>query len=83
MRIVLQQKATGEYFHDIGSWTRDSAEAMDFLSSTAAIEFCQVNRLTDLQLVLKFEEHKYDIVIPVTSPEQIGEPAAQTAQPPT
>ena len=76
MRIVLQQKGTGLYFRDIESWTRDSAEAMDFLSSTAAIEFCNANRLNDLQLVLKFDEHRYDIVIPVGDREQFGDRAA-------
>ena len=65
MRILLQQKATSLYFKDIGSWTRLSLEAMDFLSSTAAIDFCAVNKLSGIQLVLKFDEQKYDIVLPV------------------
>jgi hypothetical protein len=69
MRIVLQQKDTGEYFRDVGSWTRNSREAMDFLSSTVALQFCAANHLTDLHLVFKFEEQKYDIVIPVNRPE--------------
>jgi len=38
---------------------------MDFLSSTAAIDFCVINKLSDIHLVLKFEEQKYDIVLPV------------------
>jgi hypothetical protein len=65
MRIVLQQKETGLYFKDIEAWSRNSAEAMDFLSSTAAIDFCVANKLSGIQLVLKFDEQKYDIVLPV------------------
>ena len=65
MRILLQQKETGLYFKDIDSWTRESSGAMDFLSSTAAIDFCVLNKITDVQLVLKFDEQKYDIVLPV------------------
>ncbi len=65
MRILLQQQATGLYFKDIGSWTRISLEAMDFVSSTAAIDFCAVNKLSGIQLVLKFAEQQYDIVLPV------------------
>jgi hypothetical protein len=65
MRIILQQKETGLYFKDIDSWARDSSEAMDFLSSTAAIDFCVSNKLSGVQLVLKFEEQQYDIVLPV------------------
>jgi hypothetical protein len=67
MRIVLQQKETGLYFKDLGSWARESSEAMDFLSSTAAIDFCITNKLTDVQLVLKFDEQRYDIVMPVVT----------------
>jgi hypothetical protein len=65
MRIVLQQKETGLYFKDVGSWVRNSVEAMDFVSSSAAIDFCVLNKLNDVQLVFKFEEQQYDIVLPV------------------
>ena len=65
MRILIQQKESGLYFRDIDSWTRDAAEAMDFLSSTSAIDFCVTNRINGVQLVLKFEEQRYDIVLPV------------------
>jgi hypothetical protein len=65
MRILLQQKETGLYFKDIDAWSREPAEAMDFLSSTSAIDFCVLNKISDVQLVLKFEEQQYDIVLPV------------------
>ena len=65
MRILIQQKETGLYFKDIDAWTRNPAEAMDFLSSTSAIDFCVMNKISSVQLVLKFEEQRYDIVLPV------------------
>jgi hypothetical protein len=65
MRILVQQKTTGLYFKDINAWARTSAEAMDFVNSSAAIDFCVANKLGDMQVVLKFEEHQYDIVLPV------------------
>lgn len=65
MRILLQQKDTGLYLKDDGAWVRQSAEAMDFVSSTAAIDFCVLNKVRGVQLVLKFEEQSYDIVLPV------------------
>jgi hypothetical protein len=65
MRILIQQKETGLYFKDINAWTRESGEAMDFLSSTSAIDFCVTNKIAGVQLVLKFEEQHYDIVLPV------------------
>ncbi len=75
MRILLQQKETGLYFKDIESWTRNTSEAMDFLSSTAAIDFCVSNKLKGVQLVLKFEEHQYDIVLPVITTQPPAQPA--------
>lgn len=67
MRILVQQKDSGFYFKDIGDWTRNPAEAMDFLSSTAAIDFCVSNKIARIQLVLKFEEQQYDIVLPLSN----------------
>jgi len=65
MKILLQQKESGLYFRDVGAWDPDPAQAMDFLSSTSAIDFCVANKINGVQLVLKFEEQRYDIVLPV------------------
>jgi hypothetical protein len=78
MRILVQQKETGLYFKDIDSWTRESADAMDFVSSTAAIDFCVTNKLKAVQLVLKFEEHRYDIVLPVSAVQSSRDRSADT-----
>jgi hypothetical protein len=64
MRILLQQRDTGLYFGDINAWCADPSDAMDFVSSTKAIEFCSVNNLDAVQVVLKFEDEKYEIVLP-------------------
>ncbi|SPE62369.1 conserved hypothetical protein [Verrucomicrobia bacterium] len=71
MRIFVQQKETGLYFKDITAWVPNTSDAMDFVSSTAAIDFCVANKLRDVQLVLKFEEEKYDIVMPMVP---LGQP---------
>jgi hypothetical protein len=76
MRILLQEKQTGLYLQGVQSWVRRSAEAMDFVSSTAAIDFCMNHHLHSMQLVLKFEEHPYDIVMPV---QPTAEPASLSA----
>lgn len=65
MRILVQRTDSGLYFKDIQSWAVDHTEAMDFVSSTAAIDFCVANQLKDVHLVLKFDEQRYDIVMPV------------------
>ena len=65
MRILIQKKETGLYFKDIQSWTPSAVEAMDFLSSTSAIEFCVANKIKGVHLVLKFEEEHHEIVLPL------------------
>ena len=67
MRILLQQKDTGLYVKDVGDWTREPGEAMDFVSSTKAIDFCVANKIAEVQLVLKFEEQLHDIVLPMVT----------------
>ena len=80
MRILLQQKETGFYFRDINSWVRNTSEAMDFVSSAAAIDFCVTNNLSGMQLVLKFADQNYDIVMPVKPlPEYRQQPSGESA----
>ena len=65
MRILLQQKNTGLYFKDRDAWVANATEATDFLCSTKAIAFCMANKISDVQLVLKFDEQHYAIVMPM------------------
>lgn len=63
MRVLLQQKNSGLYVRADGVWTGSVLEAYDFLSSSQAIDYCLVRRLSGLQLVLKFDEQNHDIVL--------------------
>ncbi len=67
MRILLQEKATGLYFEAVGHWTPEPKDARDFLSSVKAIDYCVTNRISGVQLVLKFEEQLHDIVLPMVT----------------
>ncbi len=42
---------------------------MDFVSSTVALDFCARNKLTEVQIVLKFDGEKFDIVLPPAPPQ--------------
>jgi hypothetical protein len=65
MKVLLQHKESGLYLKDIGVTTHDTLEAMEFLSSTQAIEFCASHKIADMQIVLRFQEQHYDIVLPM------------------
>lgn len=66
MKVLLQHKDSGLYLKEAGVTTSDRAEAMDFLSSTQAIDFCATRRITGMQIVLRFDEQHFDIVLPMT-----------------
>jgi hypothetical protein len=74
MRILLQQKDTGLYFKELDSWVRQHTGAMDFVSSTAALDFCKRNKLAGVQMVLKFEEQSYELVLPVMAARDLPGP---------
>ncbi len=76
MRILLQQKKTGLFFGNVGEWVSGSFEAMDFVSSSRAIQFCVANRLSGVQLVFKFEDQPYEIVCQMTSVARASVPAS-------
>lgn len=65
MKVLLQHKESGLYLKDIGLTTPSVADAMDFLSSTQAIEFCASHKIVGMQIVLRFDEQHYDIVLPM------------------
>ncbi|MBC8096901.1 MAG: hypothetical protein H7Y43_13930 [Akkermansiaceae bacterium] len=65
MKVLLQHKESGHYLKDAGVTTRDSSDAMDFLSSTQAIEFCARHKIIGMQIVLRFHEQHFDIVLPM------------------
>ena len=42
---------------------------MDFISSSAALDFCARNNVAGVQIVLKFDREKFDIVLPPVPPQ--------------
>jgi len=68
MKILLQNCATREFLKSLGSWTNDAGEAMEFKSSSEALDFCFLHRpeLGEIQIVMKFSDGQYDMAFPVT-----------------
>lgn len=65
MKVLLQHTESGLYFKEIGITTHDAGDALEFLSSTQAIEFCTSNKIVGMQIVLRFQDQHYDIVLPM------------------
>ena len=70
MKVVLQQKMSGLYLKGAGTWTPNTTDAMDFMSSSRVTEFCAAHKISGVQIVLKFEEQHYDIVLPMAAAER-------------
>jgi hypothetical protein len=66
MKVLLQHSESGHYFKEVGVTTSERSDAMDFLSSTQAIEYCTIHKITGVQIVLRFDEQHYDIVLPMS-----------------
>ena len=64
MKVFLQQIGTGLYLQALAEWTIEARNAHDFKSSVTARKFCLRHGIEDAHIVLKFEEDKYDIVLP-------------------
>lgn len=74
MKVLLQHKESGLYLKEVGFTTSSAADAMDFLSSTQAIEFCSAHKIIDMQIVLRFHEQHFDIVLPMIADRSVAHP---------
>lgn len=80
MKALIQQLGTGLYFKDPASWTIDPDQAFDFTSSANAWSYCTSLELDDVQIVLKFDPDKYDIILPAKAPMSAKGHQAATAR---
>ncbi|MDB6121305.1 MAG: hypothetical protein JWQ71_298 [Pedosphaera sp.] len=75
MKALLQQVETQLYFKGPEQWTPNPWEAYDFKSSLNARSYCLSHGIPSVQIVLKFEVDKYDIVLPTTYPRTTEDPS--------
>jgi hypothetical protein len=65
MRILLQNVQTKLYFCLLGTWTANPHAAHNFRHSEQALEYVHKQGLTDVQLVVKFEDPQWDEIVPL------------------
>ena len=61
MCIILQDRETSLYFKSANEWTSDIEQANDFRQLILAIDFVRTARLPNLDVILHFENPKYDV----------------------
>jgi hypothetical protein len=53
MKILLQHIGSRLYYKSTGVWTQEEGEARPFRTALEAIEFCEQQRLTGVEIVLR------------------------------
>jgi len=67
MKMLLQHIRTKLYLRSLESWTANPHEAHDFQHSQRAFDFARENKLTGVQLAVKFVDSEFDEVFPIPS----------------
>ncbi len=65
MKVLLQHINTRLFFKEMGAWTDDFTLAKEFANSLNAINFCHTNGLRDVHVLLKFQQQRYDVSLPI------------------
>jgi hypothetical protein len=65
MKIILQKRGNSLYLKRNGEWTNDYRDAVAFRDTDDALAHCVINKLPNMQVVLKFENSLYDLSLPL------------------
>ena len=63
MKVLLQNVQTKLYFSVLGVWTENAALAYHFRHSDQALAFARKNNLSEVQVVVKFEDPQWREVV--------------------
>lgn len=60
MKVLLKQAVTGRFLKSAGCWTVDWAEALDFKTTPAAMDYSRIHGYDGLIIILKFFDARDD-----------------------
>jgi len=67
MRILLRHTGTGLFFESEDKWTTQAEAARDFRSSGRAIMFVTEWGLNEVEILMAFDDARYNITLPIRS----------------
>ena len=56
MKVVIQNRTTGDYVGTSGEWTSDPDRSFDFEKTMLAFQYCRDSNLTEADVIFKFED---------------------------
>lgn len=61
MKVLLKQPVNGLFLKDSTHWTGSFAEALDFKTTPAAMDYSRIHGFTGASIVLAFANAHYDL----------------------
>ncbi len=65
MRVFLRQHSSGLLFQEPDQWTEDGLKARAFKHSAEAMDTARAKGLTDVEVLLAFEEPSWNVCLPL------------------
>jgi hypothetical protein len=66
MKVLLRNTRTNQYYQSPAQWTLEEQEALDLKQTSRAVELVFDARLENVEVLLCYEDPRYNIVLPVT-----------------
>jgi len=66
MKVLLRSTQTSQYYQSASEWTSNEQEALDLRQTSRAVELVSDARLENVEVLLCYEDPRYNIVLPVT-----------------
>lgn len=67
MRVLLRHMETGLFYAGPAAWTSEQSDARDFYDTARALDAASAEYLGPIELVMSFEDPKFDIPLTVVS----------------
>ncbi len=65
MKVLLKLKGEERYLAQSGGWTASRAEAQDFKSYLAVLDYQREHKLGNVEALYSFEDPQYDFILTV------------------
>ena len=80
MKVFIRSTKNGWYYQEPAKWTADQQAAHDLRQVARAVEKIFQDRLEHVEILLSYDEPRYDLVLSVpTSPSRLAPPRESQA----
>jgi hypothetical protein len=67
MKVFIRHTKTGWYYQEPSKWTPDQGEGCDLVQVAKAVERIFEVHLENVEILLSYDEPRYDLILPVPS----------------